>query len=179
MRAYAWTCSNLANVYINKDKKLDKAEILILKALDIYQDLELIKPRTHYAGMAYISNNYGILLIKLKNRMNAALQQFQNSLCMYHQLEDDYPESYFMKEAIVCNNIAGILQLKGDPEAESYYKEAIKIISKRNNTNSYDKYLDDIYYNLGIYFGKIQGQSLIFYVLCGAREKRIWLQIEY
>lgn len=175
----AWTCSNLANVYITKDMKLDEAEILILKALDIYQALELIKPRTHYAGMAYISNNYGILLIKLKNRMNAALQQFQNSLCMYHQLEDDYPESYFMKEAIVCNNIAGILQLKGDPEAESYYKEALKIISKRNNTNSYDKYLDDIYYNLGIYFGKIQGQSLIFYVLCGAREKRIWLQIEY
>ena len=111
-----------------------EAEQLINMALFEYQDLEQTAPKTHYANMAYICNNYGMLLLRGFGKTKEAILQLKNSLGMYRKLENDYPDSYFQEAAMVCNNIANILQTYTDDiskEVEGYYQEAITIIDDK------------------------------------------------
>lgn len=157
----AWTCSNLACLYLLGGFNYDVAEELMKRALFEYQDLEQIAPETHFASMAYICNNYGMLLLRGFGKTEEAVLQLKNSLGMYRKLESEYPDSYFQETAMVCNNIANILQTYSDDiskEIEAYYQEAIIIIddkyknsSKLKGDNNLGMMLADISYNYWVY----------------------------
>ena len=80
---------------------------------------------------------------------------------MYRRLEENYPESYFQETAMVCNNMANLMQMyykKSHEEIEAYYREAITILedkSRNSNKLKGDKniarLLADINYNYWVY----------------------------
>lgn len=157
----AWTCSNLACLYLLGGYNYDKAVQLMEASLFEYQDLEQIAPKTHYASMAYICNNYGILLLRGFRKATEAVSQLKNSLSMYRKLEYDYPDSYFQETAMVCNNIANVLQtymVETSKEIEAYYQEAIMIVEERlknspklGGDNNLSMMLADVCYNYWVY----------------------------
>lgn len=148
-------------LYLLGGYNFEEAEQLINMALFEYQDLEQTAPKTHYANMAYICNNYGMLLLRGFGKTKEAILQLKNSLGMYRKLENDYPDSYFQEAAMVCNNIANILQTYTDDiskEVEGYYQEAITIIddkykhsSKLKGDKNLAMMLADISYNYWVY----------------------------
>lgn len=82
-------------------------------------------------------------------------------ICMYRKLEKDYPESYFQENAMVCSNIANILQkysIEASREIDAYYQEAITILEEKYRNSPKlkgDKNLAlmiaDINYNYWVY----------------------------
>lgn len=90
-----------------------------------------------------------------------AIIQLKSSLNMYRRLEENYPESYFQETAMVCNNMANLMQMyykKSHEEIEAYYREAITILEdKYRNSNKLkgDKNIArlfaDINYNYWVY----------------------------